>query len=55
MKYERSVSLLNKFMNVIAATVLFCVMLVTVLDVVLRYFGHPITGVYDLVALVGPS
>jgi len=28
-------------------------MLLTVLDVILRYFGYPIIGVYDLVALGG--
>jgi len=53
MKYGRSVTLLNKCMNMIAAAALFCVMLLTVADVVLRYLGHPITGIYDLVALGG--
>ncbi len=52
-KLERLVSRLSIFMSIIAATALFCVMLLTVLDVILRYFGHPITGVYDLVALGG--
>jgi TRAP-type C4-dicarboxylate transport system permease small subunit len=40
-------------MAVIAGITLVTVMLMTVLDVVLRYFGRPITGIYDLVALGG--
>ena len=40
-------------MSVIAGVTLVFVMLLTVLDVILRYFGFPIMGVYDLVALGG--
>lgn len=40
-------------MAVIAGATLLAVMLLTVLDVILRYFGWPITGIYDLVALGG--
>jgi TRAP-type C4-dicarboxylate transport system permease small subunit len=40
-------------MAVIAGITLVTVMLMTVLDVILRYFGRPITGIYDLVALGG--
>jgi TRAP-type C4-dicarboxylate transport system permease small subunit len=47
------VPLLSKLMAVIAGITLVFVMLLTVLDVILRYFGRPITGVYDLVALGG--
>jgi TRAP-type C4-dicarboxylate transport system permease small subunit len=47
------VSWLSGFMGVIAGITLVFVMLLTVLDVILRYFGFPITGVYDLVALGG--
>jgi len=47
------VSGLSGFMGVIAGITLVFVMLLTVLDVILRYFGFPITGVYDLVALGG--
>jgi TRAP-type C4-dicarboxylate transport system permease small subunit len=47
------VSGLTKFMGVIAGVTLVFVMLLTVLDVILRYFGYPIMGVYDLVALGG--
>jgi TRAP-type C4-dicarboxylate transport system permease small subunit len=40
-------------MAVIAGITLVTVMLMTVLDVILRYFGRPITGIYDIVALGG--
>ncbi len=43
----------SAFMAVIAGVTLMVVMLMTVLDVILRYFGRPITGIYDLVALGG--
>jgi TRAP-type C4-dicarboxylate transport system permease small subunit len=52
-KLKRLVSRLSQFMGVIAGTTLVFVMLLTVLDVILRYFGHPIIGVYDLVSLGG--
>jgi TRAP-type C4-dicarboxylate transport system permease small subunit len=51
--FKKVVLLLNKFMAVIAGVTLVFVMLLTVTDVILRYFGHPIMGVYDLVALGG--
>ena len=51
--FQKSVSKLSRFLGFIAGTTLVFVMLLTVLDVILRYFGHPITGVYDLVALGG--
>jgi len=47
------VLLMSKFMGIIAGITLMFVMFLTVLDVILRYFGYPITGVYDLVALGG--
>jgi TRAP-type C4-dicarboxylate transport system permease small subunit len=53
MRFQTVVSALSKFMGVIAGTTLVFVMLLTVLDVILRYFGYPIIGVYDLVALGG--
>ena len=52
-KLKRLVSRLSQFMGVVAGTTLVFVMLLTVLDVILRYFGYPIIGVYDLVALGG--
>ena len=51
--FKKIVLLLNKFMSVIAGVTLVSVMLLTVTDVILRYFGRPIMGVYDLVALGG--
>jgi TRAP-type C4-dicarboxylate transport system permease small subunit len=53
MRFQEFVSKLSRFLAVIAGATLVFVMLLTVLDVILRYFGHPITGVYDLVALGG--
>jgi TRAP-type C4-dicarboxylate transport system permease small subunit len=52
-KFKKFVSVLSRFMGAIAGTTLVFVMLLTVLDVILRYFGYPIIGVYDLVALGG--
>jgi TRAP-type C4-dicarboxylate transport system permease small subunit len=47
------VSRASAAMAVVAGVTLMVVMLMTVLDVILRYFGRPITGIYDLVALGG--
>jgi TctA family transporter len=47
------VPVLSKFMGIIAGITLMFVMFLRVLDVILRYFGYFITGVYDLVALGG--
>jgi TRAP-type C4-dicarboxylate transport system permease small subunit len=52
-KLRRFVSRLTAIMAVIAGVTLVSVMLMTVLDVILRYFGRPITGIYDMVALGG--
>ena len=52
-RFQKIVSVLSRFMGAIAGTTLVLVMLLTVLDVILRYFGYPIIGVYDLVALGG--
>ena len=37
----------------VAGAALACLMLLTVADVVLRMFGHPIVGTYELVAVSG--
>jgi TRAP-type C4-dicarboxylate transport system permease small subunit len=42
---------LSKVMDGIAGTVLVLIMLLTSLDVILRYLGRPIPGTYDLVSL----
>ena len=52
-RLEPVVSGLSIAMACVAGVTLFAVMLLTVVDVILRYFGRPITGVYDLVALGG--
>jgi TRAP-type C4-dicarboxylate transport system permease small subunit len=52
-KLRSVVSRLTVIMAAVAGVTLVCVMLMTVLDVILRYFGRPITGIYDMVALGG--
>jgi TRAP-type C4-dicarboxylate transport system permease small subunit len=44
---------LAKVMDIIGGVILTFMMLVTVMDVILRYFGTPITGTYELVYLGG--
>jgi TRAP-type C4-dicarboxylate transport system permease small subunit len=49
-----SISLrLGKWMNVVGGTVLALMMFLTVSDVVLRIFGKPILGTYELISLAG--
>lgn len=43
----------SKVMDVVGGVVLTLMMLVTVTDVILRFFGKPITGTYELVFLGG--
>ena len=42
-----------KVMDVVGGVVLTLMMLLTVMDVILRYLGRPITGTYELVYLGG--
>ncbi len=44
---------LSNWMHAIAAAALTFIMLLTVSDVVLRFFGHPIVGTFELVGLGG--
>jgi len=44
---------INIRMNSIAEIVLIIMMMLTVVDVVLRIFGNPIVGTYELVAMAG--
>jgi len=44
---------LSKFMNAIAYIALTFIMLLTVADVILRLFGHPIVGTFEMVGLGG--
>jgi TRAP-type C4-dicarboxylate transport system permease small subunit len=49
-----SISLrLSKWMNYVGGTVLAFMMFLTVSDVVLRVFGKPIMGTYELISLAG--
>ncbi len=51
--YLLFVEKLSKLMNVIAGTALSFIMLLTVTDVVLRYFKMPIVGTFEIVGLGG--
>ena len=42
-----------KWMNTVAEAALFLMMVLTVVDVILRTFGHAIVGTYELVAVMG--
>jgi TRAP-type C4-dicarboxylate transport system permease small subunit len=44
---------ISKWMNVIAYTALTFIMLLTVTDVILRMFRHPIIGTFEIVQLAG--
>ena len=44
---------LTEFMNKISGIALTSMILLTVADVILRYFGKPITGSYELVSFAG--
>ncbi len=51
--FLETISRIIKLMNVIAGIALTFIILLTVCDVVLRAFGHPILGVYEIVAMAG--
>jgi TRAP-type C4-dicarboxylate transport system permease small subunit len=51
--FQNFVLRLSNLMHVIAAIALTLIMLLTVSDVVLRLFGHPIVGTFELVGLGG--
>jgi TRAP-type C4-dicarboxylate transport system permease small subunit len=44
---------LGKWMQAVSGIALTCLMLLTTADVVMRTFGHPIIGTYELVGLGG--
>jgi TRAP-type C4-dicarboxylate transport system permease small subunit len=52
-KLNMLASRLSSYMSVVGGTTLVLIMFLVVVDVTMRYFGHPITGIYDLVALGG--
>jgi TRAP-type C4-dicarboxylate transport system permease small subunit len=43
----------SKFLNAVGGVILVLMMLLTVLDVILRYLGKPITGTYELMGFSG--
>jgi TRAP-type C4-dicarboxylate transport system permease small subunit len=47
------VARLSRLLNVIAGIAISFIMLLTVLDVILRFFRRPIVGTYELVAFTG--
>jgi TRAP-type C4-dicarboxylate transport system permease small subunit len=51
--YLLFVEKLSKMMNAVAGTALSFIMLLTVADVVLRFFGMPIVGTFEIVGLGG--
>jgi TRAP-type C4-dicarboxylate transport system permease small subunit len=51
--FQSFVLKLSNWMHVVAAIALTFIMLLTVSDVVLRLFGHPIVGTFELVGLGG--
>lgn len=52
-EFVKTVTAISRYLNVIAGISLILLMLLTIVDVVLRGFGKPIVGTYELVALAG--
>ncbi|MEI7671999.1 MAG: TRAP transporter small permease subunit, partial [Deltaproteobacteria bacterium] len=51
--FVKVVGQISRFLNVIAGISLIFLMFLTIIDVILRGFGKPIVGTYELVALSG--
>lgn len=51
----RSLKRVGTAMNAISGVVVFFMMFLTVTDVVMRFFGKPILGSYELVSLLGAA
>jgi TRAP-type C4-dicarboxylate transport system permease small subunit len=51
--FLETIARIIKYMTVVAGISLTFIILLTVCDVVLRAFGHPILGVYEIVAMAG--
>ena len=52
--FEKTVKLLSSFLNLFAAAALSAIIVLTCIDVSMRYFfSRPIAGTYDLVSLMG--
>lgn len=50
-RFQSVASSLAKLMDIVAGLALVGIMLLTSLDVILRYFGKPIQGAYDIVSM----
>jgi TRAP-type C4-dicarboxylate transport system permease small subunit len=44
---------LSGWMNAFAGIILFLMMMLTVVDVIMRAFGKPITGTYEIISMAG--
>jgi len=51
--FLRVVAGISSWMYSLAGTILVLMMLLTAVDVILRLFGRPITGTYELISLAG--
>jgi TRAP-type C4-dicarboxylate transport system permease small subunit len=51
--YLKAVTQISRFLNVVAGVSLVFLILLTIVDVILRGFGKPIVGAYELVAFSG--
>ena len=51
--FLKAVSQISKYLNVVAGISLVFLIVLTIIDVVLRGFGKPIVGTYELVAFSG--
>jgi len=51
--FLETIARIIQYMSVVAGISLTFIILLTVCDVVLRAFGHPILGVYEIVAMAG--
>lgn len=52
-KFFDSIKALSRYLFWIAGVALGCCMFLTVFDIIMRIFGRPIVGVYDIVGLLG--
>jgi TRAP-type C4-dicarboxylate transport system permease small subunit len=50
--YERVVKSISQRFNLVAACAIFAMMVLTCTDVVMRYFGRPIPGCFDVIRLL---
>lgn len=55
LRFEKNVNTVAEWFNVVAAFMLLAMMLATMLDVVMRFFGRPVPGAYEMVGLFGCS